>query len=173
MKQDDADEFKYAIKKEVNGHVDNGHWELMCKAEIPEGHKTVPSIWSMQHKRDFTTNEIKMYKARLNVHGGKQNYGVSYFETYAPVVTWFSIRLMSVFGIIFGWTLKQIDIIISVKGKQSHGYALKLIKNLYGQKQGGRVWNEYPTSKLVDELGFTQSIIDPCVLVKASSAWIV
>ena len=31
----------------------------------------------------------------LNVHGGKQTYGVNYFETYAPVVTWFAIRLMS------------------------------------------------------------------------------
>ncbi len=39
---------------------------------------------------------------------------------------------------------------ISVKGKRSHDYALKLIKNLYGQKQGGKVWNEYLTSKLVD-----------------------
>ncbi len=65
---------------------------------------------------------------------------------------------MIVFGIVFGWTIKQIDFImaypqapiecdlymdlshgISVKGTRSHDYALKLIKNLYGQKQGGRV----------------------------------
>lgn len=191
MKQDDADEFKRAVEKEVNGHVDNGHWELILKSEIPAGHDTVPSVWSMRRKRDLTTNEVKKYKARLNVHGGKQTYGVNYFETYAPVVTWFAIRLMIVFGIVFGWTLKQIDFImaypqapiemdlfmelphgISVKGKRSTDYALKLVKNLYGQKQGGRVWNEYLTSKLVDELGFSQSIVDPCVFYRGTTIFI-
>jgi hypothetical protein len=46
----------------------------------------------------------------LNLHGGKQVYGMNYFETsYAPVVTWFAIRLMIIFGIIFGWALHQVD----------------------------------------------------------------
>ncbi len=30
----------------------------------------------------------------------KQVYGMNYFETYAPVVTWFAIRLIIIFGII-------------------------------------------------------------------------
>ncbi|KAL7531459.1 hypothetical protein ACHAWF_003778 [Thalassiosira exigua] len=63
------------------------------------------------YKCDLTTNEVKKYKAPLNVHDSKQTYGVNYFETYAPVVTWFAIRLMINFGITFGWTLKQIDFI--------------------------------------------------------------
>ncbi|KAL7554713.1 hypothetical protein ACHAWF_018679, partial [Thalassiosira exigua] len=37
---------------------------------------------------------VKKYKARLNVHGGNQTYGVNYFETYVPVITWFAICLM-------------------------------------------------------------------------------
>jgi hypothetical protein len=40
----------------------------------------------MQRKRDLTTNEIKLHKARLNLHGRKQIYGMNYFETYAPGV---------------------------------------------------------------------------------------
>jgi len=65
----------------VNSHVNNGNWELIPRSEIPEGLETVRSVWSMRRKRDLTTNKVKKYKARLNVHGGKQTYGVNYFET--------------------------------------------------------------------------------------------
>jgi Reverse transcriptase (RNA-dependent DNA polymerase) len=41
-------------------------------------------------------------------------------------------------------------------------YALKLVNNLYGQKQAGRVWNKYLTKGL-QELGFQQSESDPCI----------
>lgn len=111
--------------------------------------------------------------------------------TSAPVVTWFAIRLMITFGIVFGWTLKQIDFImaypqapiecdlymdlhhsISVKGADLRNYDFKLLVNSYGQKQGGRVWNEYLTAKLVDELGFTQSLIDQCVFYRGTTIFI-
>ncbi len=32
-----------------------------------------------------------------------------YYDTYAPVVTWFATRLMIVFGILFDWSLQQVD----------------------------------------------------------------
>ncbi len=67
----------------------------------------------MRHKPDLTTNEIKSHKARLNLHGRKQIYGMNYFETYAPVVTWFAIRLMIIFGIIFCWALCQVDFVMA------------------------------------------------------------
>jgi hypothetical protein len=50
-------------------------------------------------------NKVKSHKARLILHGRKQVYGMNYFETFAPVVTWFAIRLMIIFGIIFCWAL--------------------------------------------------------------------
>jgi hypothetical protein len=56
-------------------------------------------------------NKIKPHKARLNLHSGKQIYGMNYFETYAPVVTWFAIRLMIIFGIIFCWALCKVDFV--------------------------------------------------------------
>ena len=90
-----------AIIQEVNGHVENKHWALVKQSDIPDGVDVVPSVWSMQCKCDITTNEVKKYKARLNLHGGMQVYGMNYYETYAPVVTWFSIRLLIVIGIIW------------------------------------------------------------------------
>ncbi len=63
----------------------------------------------MQRKRDLTTNKIKSHKARLNLQGGTKIYGMNYFETCAPVVTWFAIRHMIIFGIIFCWALYQVN----------------------------------------------------------------
>jgi hypothetical protein len=99
---------------------------------------------------------VKSHKARLNLHGRKQVYGMNYFETYAPVVTWSAIRLMIVFGIIFCWALRQVDFVmaypqapfemdiymelpigIQAKHGNSKEQVLKLEKNIYGQKQAG------------------------------------
>ena len=76
--------------------------KLTKRADIGKDINVLPSVWSMRLKRDITTNEIKKYKARLNLHGRKQEFGANYYETDAPVVTWFSIRLLIVIGIIFG-----------------------------------------------------------------------
>jgi hypothetical protein len=67
----------------------------------------------MRGKRDLTPNKVIKCKAKLNLHGGKQVYGVNYFETYAPVVTWIAIRLMIVFGIIFSWALWLIEFVMA------------------------------------------------------------
>ncbi len=105
LKQPDAKEFVQAVIKEVNEHVDSNNWMLQKQSNVPEDVQIVPSVWSLQCKRDLTTYKVKSHKARLNLHGGKQVYGMNYFETYAPVVTWFAIRLMIIFGIIFCWAL--------------------------------------------------------------------
>ena len=115
----------------------------------------------MRRKRNLTTNEITKYKARLNIHGGKQTFGVNYFDTYAPVVTWFAIRLIIIFAVSLKYCLKQVDFVmafpqapiendmymelpagIRTKHGNSKDYVLQIVANLYGQKQGGRVWNQ-------------------------------
>ncbi len=113
LKQPDAKEFVQAIIKEVNGHVVSNNWMLQNQSNVPENVQIVPSVWSLQCKRDLATNEVKSHKARLNLHGGKQVCRMNYFETYAPVVTWFAIRLMIIFGIIFCWALQQVDFIMA------------------------------------------------------------
>jgi hypothetical protein len=105
LHQPDSREFMEAVIKEVNGHVDNNHWKLIPCTEVPEGTEVVPSVWAMQCKRDLTTGKVTQHKARLNLHGGKQEFGTNYYETYVPVVTWFAIRLLIVFGILFEWAL--------------------------------------------------------------------
>jgi hypothetical protein len=113
LRQPDAKEFVQAVIKEVNGHVDCNNWTLKKRSKVPEDVQILPSVWSMQRKHDLTTNKIKSHKARLNLHGGKQIYGMNYYETYAPVVTWLAIRLMIIFCIIFCWALCQVDFVMA------------------------------------------------------------
>ena len=54
---------------------------------------------------------------------------------------------------------------IETKHGNSTDYILKLLANLYGQKQAGHVWNQYITNKLCD-IGFQQSQIDQCVFYR-------
>ena len=141
----------------------------------------MPSVWSLRRKRDLTTNKVESHKARLNLHGRKQVYGMNYFETYALIVTWFAIWLMIIFGIIFCWALWQVDFVmassqapiemdiymellqgIQTKHGNSKEHFLKLEKNIYGQKQAGRVWNSFHVDKLMS-IGFTTLLIDDCI----------
>ena len=58
VNQPDAIEFAKAIIKEINGHGDNGDWELVHKNTVPEGVNLIPSVWSMQCKRELVMDEI-------------------------------------------------------------------------------------------------------------------
>ena len=71
------------------------------------------SIWAMKRKRDIRTREVYKHKARLNIHGGQQEYGVHYTETYSPVVNWFSVRLVTILAIVNKWHTRQIDFLLA------------------------------------------------------------
>ena len=47
----------------------------------------------------------------------------------------------------------------------SKDMVLKLLKNIYGQKQAGCVWNSYLVEKLAS-IGFRPSLIDDCVFFR-------
>ena len=51
-------------------------------------------------------------------------------------------------------------------------YVLKLHRNIYGQKQAGRVWNKYLVDRLVNKVGFVQSKVDKCVFYKGSTMYV-
>ncbi len=96
------------------------------------------------------------------------------------MVTWFAIRLLIVFGILFNWALCQVNFGmaypqapiemdmymelstgIHTKHGNSKDRILKLFANIY-QKQAGCMWNSYLVTKLW-EINFKQPLIDDCV----------
>jgi hypothetical protein len=182
----DRAQFLQAIIKEVNAHIANEHWELIPRSQVPQGTKILDSIWAMKRKRDIKTQEVYKHKARLNIHGGQQEYGVHFTDTYSPVVNWFSVRLVTILALINGWHTKQIDFVLAypqaplpydnymklphgIKTTEGDGdtHVLKLKKNIYGGRNSGRIWNEYLTKGLLN-IGFKQSSVDECVFYRGN-----
>ena len=46
---------------------------------------------------------------------------------------------------------------LQVENGDKNEYALELHRNIYGEKQAGRVWYKYLTKKFLMELGFANS----------------
>jgi len=107
MKEPDRDQFIMAMTKELKDHHDNNHWKLVKRSTIGEA-KTVKAIWAFKRKRRPDGSLLK-HKARLNAHGGMQVYGETYWDTYAPVVNWISIRMMLTLSVIHSLYTTSID----------------------------------------------------------------
>ena len=191
MKEPDRDEFINAMQKEVTDQMENGNFSIVKTSEVPKDKTILPAVWQMKRKRDIKTRKVKKWKARLNIDGSRMKHGVHYDQTYAPVASWKSIRLLLMLTIRNGWYSKQLDYVLAfpqapvekeiymkipkgfeINGAKSGEYVLKLHKNVYGQKQAGRVWNQYLVDKLINELGFTQSKIDECVFYRGKTMYV-
>ena len=53
------------------------------------------------------------YKARICAHGGMQEKGINYWEKYAPVLQWMSIRIMLTLAGIENLHKKSIDFVLA------------------------------------------------------------
>ena len=187
MKEKDKDQFIMAMRKEIKDQSDNGNFSIIHRSQLPEGKRVLKTVWQMRRKRDIKTRAIKKYKARLNVDGSRMRRGVDYDETYSPVATWRTIRLLMTLSALHGWHTRQLDYVLAfpqapmerelymeipkgfdIDQGKTDDFILKLNKNIFGQKQAGRVWNQYLVNKLVKELGFRQSRIDECLFYKGN-----
>ncbi len=61
---------------------------------------------------------------------------------------------------------------IHTKHRNSKDHVLKLLANIYKQKQAGHVWNSYLVTKLW-EINFKQSLIDDCIFYQDNVIFIV
>ena len=113
MRQPDKKEFVQAMIDEVTTHTERGHWKIIPITEVPTGTKILLAVWAMRRKREILSREVYKWKARLNVHGGKQTQGVDYWETYAAALKWSSIRFFLVQAIINGWHTRQLDFVLA------------------------------------------------------------
>jgi transposase InsO family protein len=185
MREPDKDKFKEAIRKECEDHFRESNYKLVEISKVPKDAPLLSSVWKMKRKRKPSTGEISKYKARMNVNGKEQVKGVHYDETYAPVVGWATIRFFMSLAIVNNWSTRQLDFLLAytqadierdlymkipsglvVNGKtldeqERKRYALQLEKNLYGQKQAGRVWYLH-LKKNLEKIGFKASKYDEC-----------
>jgi hypothetical protein len=168
MREPNKEQFLAAMEKEVSAHTEAGNFIIVPRHKVPQDVLVIPAVWQMKQKRRISTREVYKWKARLNFDGSKQVKGVNYWETYAPVASWSTIRFIPAMSIISNWHTKQLDFVLAfpqadvecdeiymkiprgfnIPGSNPNDYVLKLQKNLYGQKQAGRVWNKHLVLRL-------------------------
>ena len=68
----------------------------------------VPSTWAFKIKR-FPSGLVRKLKARFCVRGDLQKQGVDVFETYAPVVSWTTVRLLLILSVVLNLATTQVD----------------------------------------------------------------
>ena len=160
MKAPDRDQFKKAMDKELKDQIARKHWEVVPRSEVPKGTRVLDMVWAMRCKRHIDTREVYKWKTWLNVHSGQQQCGINYWETYAPVFTWQTIRFFFMLAIIRGWRIHQIDFVLAYtqapaevplymkfpqgydskylpEGATKGSHILKLLHNIYGNKAAG------------------------------------
>ena len=115
--------------------------------------------------------------------------GVDYFETYAPVVQWSTVRALLIMSLVLGLETVQIDFSnafcqadieeeIYVEMPKDFGdskgrdMVLKLKKSLYGTKQAPRTWF-LKLKQCLEMQGFHQSELDPCLFIHPDMVYIV
>ena len=113
IQQPDTDQFIEAMQKEINDNESRDHWEIvLCCNTIPPGMKTIQAIWSFKRKR-FPDGTLNKHKVRLCAHGGMQQWGVSYWETYSLVVNMLTVCLLLALCNIHGLHSKSIDFVLA------------------------------------------------------------
>jgi hypothetical protein len=175
----------------MNGPLKEGYWEAALKEinilQVKEAWEVVqqqdfmnvlPGTWAFKCKR-FPDGAVRKLKARFCVRGDRQKKDVDYFETFAPVINWNTVRLMLILSQVMGLATKQVDYTAAFvhapikedvyvempRGFAEHGQVLKLKRSLYGLKQSPRNFFLFLKSKL-EAAGFTnQEEIDPCLFL--------
>lgn len=173
-----------AVETELLALEENQTWDVVpCPPSVK--HLGRKFVFSIKLRSD---GSIDRYKARLVVLGNKQQYGLDYDETFAPVAKMTTVRTILAIAASQSWTLHQMD----VKNAFLHGdlkeevyiklpsgmptlspnEVCKLKRSLYGLKQAPRVWFEKFQSTLLG-FSFTQSQYDPSLFLQRTSKGIV
>ena len=150
MKRPDAMQWEMACEQEKKAFEGMGVYSIILWLQ---GHKIVGSKWVFCIKWG-PDGAIQKYKARLMAKGFTQIEGIDYDKTFAPVAKLTSLRTILVLSNEHNLEIHQMDVKSAyLNGKLKEeiymepppgfdipdGMVLRLVKAVYGTKQGGRV----------------------------------
>ena len=159
--------------------------EFECWEYVPNpGKNVLPSTWAFKIKR-YPDGRVKKFKARFCARRDRQQEGIDYFETWAPVVQWSTVRIVMTLAVKLNLISVQCDITAAfihgcvpvtktIYVHQPRGFhrgngdeVLRLKRTLYGLKQSPRYFFEYITERLIKQ-NLLASKFDPCLFMNES-----
>ena len=198
-KMADADNPKWY--EATNGENSEGFWDAMWVEVVTllkmkawkqvkrvEGMNVVKTTWAFKIKR-FPSGLLRKLKSRFCVRGDTQKEGVDYFESFAPVVSWNTVRLLLILMVVQNLSSAQVDYLAAFcqapidtevyiefpKGwerlnkmglpiKFEPVHVLKLDRSIYGLVQSPKNFFKHLKGNL-ESSGFSQSQHDPCLFI--------
>ncbi|KAG8483132.1 hypothetical protein CXB51_022089 [Gossypium anomalum] len=106
MKTSNSKKWIDVMKDEHKSMQDNKVWELV---PLPEGAKPIGYKWIFKTKRDANGN-VERYKARLAAKGYTQKEGIDFTETFSPVSSKDSFRIIMALAAHFDLELHHMDV---------------------------------------------------------------
>ena len=178
MNGEHAEQWVKAMPLEVQTLVQQRTWTTVPRISKLN---VLKSTWAFKLKR-LPDGTPYRFKARFCARGDLQKEGVDFFDTYAPVVQWSTIRLLLSTVLTEGWATRQVDYTNAFAQanlneevylecpkmfapKSRANVVLKLVKSLYGLRQAPRTFFEKLRDGLL-ERGYVQSQNDPCLFMK-------
>ena len=190
MNSPEREGFMEAARAELETLEDMDVWEVVPKESWMN---VLPGTWAFRRKR-LPSGEIKKLKARYCARGDRQLKDVDFFETFAPVVSWNTVRLLLTLQAQLGLANSQVDFTAAFvhadidlppdydmmspeekekvgvfvempRGFAQPGMVLRLKKSLYGLRQAPR--NHFQNCRdSLEAIGFKQAInVDPCLFI--------
>jgi hypothetical protein len=175
------EKWRDAMHKELLTLHANGTYHVVQRSLARSKDKPViPCTWVLKRKRN-ASGEITKYKARICLRGDIQARMMDTGDTFAPVASWDTIRL--VFSLAVQHKLKSVQIDFDSAFCQStrdepiymqippgaaadpSSQCLEVYKSIYGDATSPAMWYDHLTTGL-KSLGFAPSAHDPCLFVK-------
>ena len=166
-----------AMEKELNSLEQMSVFIEVDRSEASQ-YNILDSTWAFKRKR-LPDGSVRKLKARLCVRGDQQIAEIDFFETYAPVVQWGTVRMLLIIAIATGMVSKQVDYtnafvhapmentvyveLPPLYGKQNKIWRLK--KSLYGLRQSPLNFFQHLKRNL-EHRKWRASAIDPCLFFK-------
>lgn len=100
------DHWVQSMNTEPDALKRNQTWVL---THLPPGQRTIGSKWLYKTKFNPDGTILK-HKARLVILGCKQQYGLDYHETFAPVAKMTIVRTLLAVAAMQGWHAIQMDV---------------------------------------------------------------
>ena len=186
MKGPNADGFLRASTLEIATLQEMDAW---TQVPVTNMMNVLDSTWAFKIKR-FPDGLIQKLKARFCVRGDQQIEGIDFFDTFAPVVQWSTVRMLLVLSLTLGLATKQVDYVSAfcqapitedvyirlpkgwrklnelggLKESFKDGHVLKLNRSVYGLRQSPKNFFELLRDNLFT-VGFRQSKFDPCLFI--------
>lgn len=175
----EQEKWRTAMEAEIKSIEENDTWELV---DLPAGAKTVGVKWVYKTKLN-EKGEVDKFKARLVAKGFHQTHGIDFYEVFAPVARWDTIRLILALAAQKGWCVFQLDVksaflhgelkedvyVEQPKGFEINGErekVYKLKKALYGLRQAPRAWYSR-IEQFFQREGFQRCYCEYTLFVKA------